>query len=96
MGEPPQDEEMTPILENLIVLTWLRLVKDDLPILVQQRYGTELRSRTLASIKPKISQAMDTLLDECRSNSSMNVMRVVGSTPPPPHYVRKQADDRII
>ena len=80
MGEPPQDEEITPTLENLIVLTWLRLLHDDLPRLVKQRYGTELRSRTLASIKPEISQAMDTLLDECRSNSSINVMRSVGPT----------------
>ena len=80
MGEPPQDEEMPPTLENLIVLTWLRLLHDDLPRLVKQRYGTELRSRTLASIKPEISQAMDTLLDECRSNSSINVIRSVGPT----------------
>ena len=55
-GENLQDdEELTPSLENLIVLTWLRLIHSDLPRLVKQRYGTELRSRTLASIKPEIS-----------------------------------------
>ena len=43
-----EDEELTPTLENFIVLTWLKLIHPDLPKLVTQRYGTELRSRTLA------------------------------------------------
>ncbi|KAI0218195.1 hypothetical protein LSAT2_030081 [Lamellibrachia satsuma] len=49
------NEEMTPSLENMVVLTWLRLINVALPNLVKQRYGTELRARTLASIKPDIS-----------------------------------------
>ena len=36
-------------LENVIVLTWLRLVHPDLPKLVKQRYGTEL---ALAHLPP--------------------------------------------
>ena len=51
------DEELSPSLENLVVLTWLRLINPDLPALAKQRYGTELRSQTLASIKPEISHA---------------------------------------
>ena len=47
------DEEMSQSLENMVVLTWLRLINPALPELIKQRYGTELRSRTLASIKPK-------------------------------------------
>ena len=54
---PGADEEMSPTLENLVVLTWLRLVHPDLPSLVKQCYGTELRSKSLASLKPNISQA---------------------------------------
>ena len=49
------DEELTPTLENVVVLTWLKLLHSDLPALVKQRYGTELRSKTLASLKPEIS-----------------------------------------
>ena len=67
---PTEDEELTPTLENLIVLTWLRLFDPGLPKLVKQRYGTELRSRTLASIRPEISQAIPSLLDELRSNDA--------------------------
>jgi dUTPase len=55
------DEECGPTMENVIVFTWLRLLDPNLPRLVKQRYGTELRSRTLATIKPEISMAIDVL-----------------------------------
>ena len=69
------DEELSPSLENMIVLTWLRLINTALPKLVKQRYGTELRTRTLSSIKPEISQALDSLLDEITSAEDAKVMR---------------------
>ena len=69
------DEEMTPSLENMVVLTWLRLINVALPKLVKQRYGTELRAITLASIKPEISQALDSLLDEITSADDAKIMR---------------------
>lgn len=72
---PTEDEELSPSLENLIVLTWLRLIHSSLPRLVKQRYGTELRSRTLASIKPEISQALDSLLEELQATEDAKVMR---------------------
>ena len=74
-----EDEELSPTLENFIVLTWLRLIHSDLPKLIKQRYGTELRSRTLSSIKPEISQALDSLLDEIRSSEDAKVMRTATS-----------------
>ena len=76
--DPDDDEEMTPMVENMIVLTWLRLVHADLPGLVKQRYGTELRHSTLASIKPEISQAMNSLLESLNSSENARIMR---STP---------------
>ena len=36
------DEELTPTLENIIVITWLRLVHPDLLALTRQRYGTKV------------------------------------------------------
>ena len=74
-----EDEELTPSLENFVVLTWLRLIHADLPRLVKQRYGTELRSRTLASIKPEISQAIDSLLDELQTSEDGRTMRAAVS-----------------
>ena len=35
-----EDEELFPTLENMIILTWLRLLHKNLPRLVKQRYGT--------------------------------------------------------
>ncbi|ESO94052.1 hypothetical protein LOTGIDRAFT_153535 [Lottia gigantea] len=64
-----EDEEASPTLENLVVLSWLRLIHHDLPKLVKQRYGTELRTRTLASIKPEISQALESLLLEIHTRT---------------------------
>ena len=69
------DEELSSTLENLVVLIWLRLIHPDLPGLVKQRYGTELRSRTLASLKPEISQASDSLFEEIRSTADSKVLR---------------------
>ncbi len=37
---PPEDEELSPTLENVVVVTWLRLLHPNLPRLVKQRYGT--------------------------------------------------------
>ena len=73
------DEDLSPSLENFVVLTWLQLIHPELPRLVKQRYGTELRTRTLASIKPEISQALNSLLDEIKSADEAKVMRTASS-----------------
>lgn len=70
-----EDEELSPTLENFVVLTWLRLIHPQLPRIVKQRYGTELRSRTLASIKPEISQALESLLGEIHAADDAKVLR---------------------
>ena len=75
-----EDEELTPTTENLVVLTWLKLIHPSLPRLVKQRYGTELRSRTLASIKPEISQALNSLLEEIRASDDAKILRTAVST----------------
>ena len=46
---------------------------------MKQKYGSELRNKTLASLKPEISQALASLLDELRSIEDSKAMRI-GST----------------
>ena len=70
-----EEEELSPSLENYAVLTCLRLIHEGLPKLVKQRYGPELRSKTLASIKPEISQALDSLLEVLQASEDAKVMR---------------------
>ena len=43
------DEDLTPTLENSVVFLWLQLIHPGLPQLVKQKYGSELRNKTLAS-----------------------------------------------
>ena len=73
--EAVDEDELSPSLENTVVLLWLQMIHQDLPRLVKQRYGTELRSRTLASIKPEISQALQSLLDELSNSEEGRVNR---------------------
>ena len=82
------DEEMSSSLENMVVLTWLRLINTALPKLIKQRYGTELRSRTLASMKPEISQALESLLVEIASADTAHVMRTESRPNTPSHRRR--------
>ena len=69
-----EDEELSPPLENLTVFLWLEHIHTGLPALVKQRYGAELRNKTLASIKPEISQALSSLLNELKSTEEVKVM----------------------
>ena len=82
---PTEDEDMSPTLENLVVLIWLKLMHPELPHLVKQRYGTELRSRTLASIKPEVSQTLDSLLEELHHTEEAQVMRFASQFPNQPY-----------
>ncbi|XP_043188973.1 uncharacterized protein LOC122363584 [Amphibalanus amphitrite] len=72
---PSTNEDMSPTLENLVCLHWLSLLHTGLPALVKQRYGPELRCRTLASLKPEISQSLASLMDELRSAEDAQVLR---------------------
>ena len=78
------DEDLSPTLENTVVVLWLQLIHPGLPLLVKQKYGSELRNKTLASLKPEISQALGSLLDKLRSIEDTKAMRI-GSTTPRSH-----------
>ena len=76
-GDPVvADEDLSPSLENTMVFLWLQLIHPRLPLLVKQKYGSDLRNETLATLKPEISQALGSLLDELRSIEDTKAMRV--------------------
>ena len=64
------DEDLSLTLENTIVVLWLKTIHPGLPQLAIQRYGPELCNKTVASLKPEISLAMSSLLDELKSISA--------------------------
>ena len=74
-----EDEDLTPTIENIITWYWLHLLHPGLPALVKQRYGAELRNRTLASLKSEISQALASLQEELASTEESRVLRAGGN-----------------
>jgi hypothetical protein len=91
------DEDISSTMENIIVLTWLHLIHPSLPALVKQRYGAELRSLTVAFLKPEISQALDSFIVEINSandvmssvllsNKPSNTLNPVVAVKPLQHY----------
>ena len=74
-----EDEDITLTVENFIVLTWLHLIHSELPRLVKQCYGPELRSRMLATIKPENSQALPSLINEPHTSEDARVLRTAVS-----------------
>ena len=77
-GRPPNvDEKLTPTIQNTIVLLWLERIHIGLPGMVKQRYGTELRNKTLASLKSEIAQALDSMLEELNNVSAGGDSRVL-------------------
>lgn len=65
-GETLTVEDLSPTLENTTVVLWFQLIHPGQPLLVKPKYGPELRNKSLASLKPEISQALTSLLDELR------------------------------
>ena len=77
--EVTSDEVISPTVENLIVLLWLEKLHPRLPTIVKQKYATALRTKTLYSLKPEISMAIPSLLEEAQSIEEARVMRLGGS-----------------
>ena len=75
------DKDLSPTLENTVVVLWLQLTHPDLPLLVKQKYGSELRNKTLASLKPEISQALGSLLNGLRSTEDTKAMHISSIAP---------------
>ena len=75
---PTENEQISPTLENLIVLLWLERVHPKLPALVKQKYAPELRRNTLYSLRPEISMSIPSLLDELQNIDEARVMRLTG------------------
>ncbi len=74
-----RDEEISPSLENVTVMLWLERIHVNLPGLVKQKYGAELRNKTLATIKPEISAALSSLLDELSVGEDSRILRFQSS-----------------
>ena len=57
-------EDLTTTLENTIVFNWRQLLDSGLHQLVRLRCDIKLSNKTLASLKPEISQALSSLMED--------------------------------
>ena len=57
-------ETMSPTLLNTAVVFWLKIIHPQLPAVIKQKYTTELRNRTLATLREEISESLDSILLE--------------------------------
>lgn len=67
-----EDEEMSPTLQNSIVLHWLQALNPNLRDIVTTRFITQLRDHTYAAILPEISRSVDALLEELTNTTTVN------------------------
>ena len=67
---PTRDEDISPTVERLAVLRWLELIDSRLPMLVARTFATDLQTRTLKDLQPQIANAMDSLLEQLRSEDT--------------------------
>ena len=88
------DEQMSVSVENVIVYLWLERIHVGLPALVQQRYGTELRNKTLSSLKSEISQALNSLLNELKQEDS-RILRTYPSRSNSPSISNRNQSKKI-
>ena len=59
----------------MLTRIWLKLINPALPQLVKQKYGTELRNKSITSIKVDISHALPSLIDELATMEETKVFR---------------------
>ena len=58
------NEIPTPTLQNILVVLWLRAINQDLPMMIKQRFSTQLKHNTLYSLREDISDALPSILAE--------------------------------
>ena len=59
-----EKEELTPTMLNVMVTLWLKIINPNLPATIKQKYTTQLRDQTLASLREDISESLDAIISE--------------------------------
>ena len=65
-----QTEVMSPTLLNVAVVLWLKSIHPALPALIKQKFTTELRNRTLITLREEISESLESMLAELNGETA--------------------------
>ena len=71
-GPVTEDEEMSPTLHNTIILQWMEILHPRLRQAVTQKFITQLRNQTYASLYPEISRSVEAILEELDNEASVS------------------------
>ena len=58
------NENPTPMVHNMLVVLWLKIINPSLPMMIKQRFATQLRTHTVYSLRDDISEAIPSVLAE--------------------------------
>ena len=73
---PDANENMSPTTERLAVYIWLQHIYQRLPSHISRIYSHELQTMTLKDLQPRISESMDTILQDINAQEDARVMRM--------------------
>ena len=65
-----QTEVMSPTLMNVAVVLWLKSIHPALPAMIKQKFTTELRNRTLITLREEISESLESMLAELNGETA--------------------------
>ena len=89
-GKTPTTEFLTPTLYNTTVVLWLKCIHPGLPQLVKQKFATELRGKSLASLREIISESLDSFVTELAADSEAKINRTWQKKTPYQPYQKSQ------
>lgn len=74
---PVSNETISPTVERLVVLWWLKSIHSNLPAVVAKSYSHELQCKSLKDLQPTLLKNMDTLLAEANGlEDKINVQKL--------------------
>ena len=63
-GEVPEQDNRSASMLNIAIVLWLRIIHHDLLSLVKRRFATELRGKTIFSIREEITESLQSLMHD--------------------------------
>ena len=67
---PTRNEDLSPVLERVIIQRWLEHLHPDIPAVVMRNFSYDLTCMTLKDLQPRICQTSLTMLGEVRSEDT--------------------------
>ena len=81
--QPAENEELSPTTERLSVYLWLQLIDVRLPGYISMKYAHELQSMTLKDLQPRVSENMESILQDLQTHEDVRINYASSNRKPP-------------